>query len=424
MSTDIIQAKYEDLAGVARRLAQQSQASADLRSHITRSAKALEQGGWIGRGSTAFFSEMNSLVFPALQRLIQALEEARAVTLQASEIMRIAEQEASGLFKGDGVSGLPSSRGSQGEGGGFWGGVGDFFTGIWKEGKDTVLGLVNMVIHPIETAKGIAHAVTHPSEFWEAFKQPYVEAWENGRPWEAVGRGVMFVGSALVGTKGADKVSKFSKASRMTQVTAEAAEVGRLLKPVEAASELGRVTVGSSREAALARYIAEKSTHKAGTVERVVIGSNTPNPLLDFPGYIKEAETKGGIYYNTSGEVWDVIKPDGGHGNAWPSNAQFLQSQLENGVPRIELKGATVTEVINDPFRKESFTGKEINHLKGYAYEYGYKFSAEENAWIKVGEWRASHVGRAVGAGTGAGASLLDEAQALNPDNETPGRLP
>ncbi|HEY0607060.1 MAG TPA: WXG100 family type VII secretion target [Herpetosiphonaceae bacterium] len=104
MSGDNIQAKYEDLAGVARRLAQQSQAAADLRSRITRSTKALEQGGWIGRGSTAFFAEMNSVVFPALQRLILALEEARAVTLQASEIMRIAEEEAAALFKGNGAA--------------------------------------------------------------------------------------------------------------------------------------------------------------------------------------------------------------------------------------------------------------------------------------------------------------------------------
>jgi len=427
MSDQVIQVKYEELAGVAQRLSRSAQSTMQLRNQVTRAAKALEQGGWQGRGATAFFAEMNGVVYPGFQRLIGVLEEARAVTVQASEIMRRAEDDAARLFR-NGASIATTNMTSQatrgGSGGGFLGAVGDFFTGVWKEGKDTVLGLVNMVIHPIETAKGIGHAITHPGEFWEAFKQPYVEAWEDGRPWEAVGRGVMFLGSALVGTKGADKAGKAAKASQAARVATDAAEVGRTLRPVEAATEIGRATVGSSKEAALARYVAEESTHRAGAAERVVLGGYRPNPARNFEGYIKEAESKGGIYYSTTSEVWDVIRPRRGHGRAWPANREFLQSQLESGVSRIELKGETVAEVLSDPYRKLTYTAQEIQYLQRHAYEYGYKFNPNENAWIKVGDWRASDAGRAAGAGVGTGASLVDEAQSLNQHDETSGRMP
>src|SRR4030067_2090264 len=89
-----------------------------------------------------------------------------------------------------------------------------------------VMGLYNRVTDPIGTAQGLWHGITHPGGLWEAFKQPYVEAWESGHPGQAIGRGVMFVGSILLGTKGADKAAKAAKAARAAQVTAGAAGGG------------------------------------------------------------------------------------------------------------------------------------------------------------------------------------------------------
>jgi WXG100 family type VII secretion target len=247
MSGDIIQARYEDLDEVARRFVQQSQLTADLRSRVDRAAQALEHGGWEGCGSTAFFAELNTVILPALQRLSQVLEEAQAVTLAASEIMRHAEADAAALFGADGsgasANGSGPAAGEADDGGGFLGGVGDFFTGMWDETKDMASGLAHMVLHPIDTAQGLAHAVTHPDELWDALKQPYVEAWESGHPWQAIGRGTMFAISFVLGAKGADKAAKAAKAARaveeVAEVTGKAGTLSDAATTTRAASRTG-----------------------------------------------------------------------------------------------------------------------------------------------------------------------------------------
>lgn len=268
MSSDIIQAKYDELETIARQFGDRAQRIGELRSQLQRSAQPLEQGGWQGVGSAAFFREMSGQIYPATQRLRLALEEARAVTLQASEIMRRAEQEASALFRGaaeagaNGASGAAgfagataSAAGGRGSGG-FLSGVGDFFSGMWDETKDMVSGIKNLVLHPIDTAKGLAHAIMNPGEFWEGFKKPYVEAWESGHPWQAVGRGTMFALSFVLGAKGADKAAKAGavagKAGRAGEVAATAGRAGEVAGTVGRAGFLSRTlrqlgAVGKSR---------------------------------------------------------------------------------------------------------------------------------------------------------------------------------
>lgn len=60
--------------------------------------ETLKGGDWIGKGATAFYSEMNDQVMPTMQRLQRALTEAARITQQISQIMKEAEQEASGCF--------------------------------------------------------------------------------------------------------------------------------------------------------------------------------------------------------------------------------------------------------------------------------------------------------------------------------------
>jgi hypothetical protein len=105
-------------------------------------------------------------------------------------------------------------------------GIGDFFSGLWDEGTDMVGGLVNTVVDPITTVKGLWTAATHPDLLWQALTDPLIEDWNSGHPWKAIGRGTMFIGSLLVGTKGADKVAKLAKVSRAADVTAGATAVG------------------------------------------------------------------------------------------------------------------------------------------------------------------------------------------------------
>lgn len=102
MPNDIIQAQYDQLDQISSRFAGQSEASQQLIAQLRRSMQPLQGGGWQGRGSSAFFAEMNNEVLPTMQRLASALDQARSVTLQVSDILQAAEEEASRPFRSDG----------------------------------------------------------------------------------------------------------------------------------------------------------------------------------------------------------------------------------------------------------------------------------------------------------------------------------
>jgi WXG100 family type VII secretion target len=402
---------YETMKQIARAFARESETAGRTLQNLQRSMDVLQRGDWIGKGAKAFYQEMEQDVLPSMRRLSQALGSASSVTLQIVQLMQGAEDEASAILRailaglmgaGGILGGIGSALGSA------LGHVGDFFVGMWEEGKDMVMGLYNLVTDPIGTAKGLWHGITHPGELWEAFKQPYVEAWESGHPGQAIGRGVVFVGSILLGTKGADKAAKAAKAARAAQVGADAAEAGsRLGSALAAADDIGRVAQGSRAETALVRYIAQESTKTYGTVDRLVMGANTPNPARGFLGYVREAEVNGGRVFNASTDVWDALKRTG-NDRAWAVNREAFQAQLERGVPRIDLTGETVSEVFSNARRATSGTADEINFLRRYGYEYGYRQVGD--SWVKVGEWRASTAGRTAGASVGPGLDVLEDA--------------
>ncbi|MBE2236018.1 MAG: WXG100 family type VII secretion target [Anaerolinea sp.] len=105
MSNDIIQARYDGLASVANRFGSQGQSNQELLAHVRQVARLLEGGGWQGRGSSAFFAELNGEVLPAMQRLAAALHQARTVTLDIARVMRQAEEEAARPFRGGALGG-------------------------------------------------------------------------------------------------------------------------------------------------------------------------------------------------------------------------------------------------------------------------------------------------------------------------------
>jgi WXG100 family type VII secretion target len=396
---------------IAQAFARESEAAGRTLQNLQRSMDVLQRGDWIGKGAKAFYQEMEQDVLPSMRRLSQALGSANRVTLQIVQIMQGAEDEAARILRGL-LAGLLAGAGilrAVGDVlGSALGHVGDFFVGMWEEGKDMVMGLYNLVTDPIGTAKGLWHGITHPPELWEAFKQPYVEAWESGHPGQAIGRGVMFVGSILLGTKGADKAAKAAKAARAAQVTADAAEAGsRLGSALAAADDIGRVAQGSRAETALARYIATDSTKTFGAVDRVVLGGFNPNPVRGFLGYVDEAKAFGGRVYNTADNVGDLLYGATGNGRGWAVNREFMQAQLERGVSRFELRGETVSEILNDPLLAGKGRGLEIDYLQRYAYEYGYRQVGE--SWVKVGDWRASTTGRAVGGSAGPTLDVLED---------------
>ncbi len=99
MNSQIVQANYESLERTAQRFAQQAEEQTQMARAADRALAPLHSGGWIGRGSQAFFAEMHTEVMPALQRLIAALREAEDVTTQMRQLMQEAEAEAARLFQ-------------------------------------------------------------------------------------------------------------------------------------------------------------------------------------------------------------------------------------------------------------------------------------------------------------------------------------
>ncbi len=97
--TDEIRADYDRLEQVASNFSNQAQAIQQTLQNVRGSMDPLESGGWIGRGSDAFFSEMQSDVLPANERLRQALDEASRVTKQIIQTVKQAEEEACSPFR-------------------------------------------------------------------------------------------------------------------------------------------------------------------------------------------------------------------------------------------------------------------------------------------------------------------------------------
>jgi WXG100 family type VII secretion target len=95
---DEVKADYEQLEEVANKFSNQSEEIQQMLQLVKNNMDKLEPD-WIGRGSEAFFSEMQSEVLPAVMRLQQALEEANRVTKEVVQTMQDAEEEASSPFR-------------------------------------------------------------------------------------------------------------------------------------------------------------------------------------------------------------------------------------------------------------------------------------------------------------------------------------
>lgn len=108
----------------------------------------------------------------------------------------------------------------------------DLFVGAGESIKDTITGTVSMVMHPIQTIKGIGYAITHPSLLVQAFVDPYMEAVKSGHPGQAIGRGIVDIGSMFLGPEDVcNAVKNLSKGNRSVQAAADAARAASVVLP-------------------------------------------------------------------------------------------------------------------------------------------------------------------------------------------------
>ncbi|MGG0186035.1 EndoU domain-containing protein [Bacillus rhizoplanae] len=95
---------------------------------------------------------------------------------------------------------------------------------------DELKGLANTVLHPIDSIESAVYALSHLDETFDAVKQAISDSWNqdfvNG-DWNSKAKWVgnvnaqamLAVGELLVGTKGADKISKLGTVSKVGEVS-------------------------------------------------------------------------------------------------------------------------------------------------------------------------------------------------------------
>jgi uncharacterized protein YoxC len=156
---------------------------------------------------------------------------------------------------------------------------------------------------------------------------------------------------------------------------------------VDAANSLNDAFVHGAPTSDLARIVADESTHHVGDADRVVLGKWDGQD----GGYIGEARHHGGIYFDTGDDVWRAVEGELGEKQAkvlgWQVNEQFLRTQMENHVGRIEYildreKYSSLEEMVME--RAGSFSAMEVEFLSRNAVTFGYERVGD--SWVYVEE--------------------------------------
>jgi uncharacterized protein YukE len=158
----------------------------------------------------------------------------------------------------------------------------------------------------------------------------------------------------------------------------------------QAAFDLNYARVHGGPTADLSQQLADMSTHYVGeNPDRVVLGRFQGQE----DGYIGEARGHGGIYFDTSNPIWDAFaeglsKPQASD-LGWQVNEQFLRTQMENHVGRIDYildhdEYSSLEDMAED--RATSFSAMEVNFLNENAAAYGYERVGDSWIYVKGGQ--------------------------------------
>ena len=96
---EVIRVDYEALTKIASQFQNEAEAIEQILQMVRGSMTPLQNGGWIGQGSDAFFNEMESDILPAVNRLANALTQANGVSRQIADLMQSAEEDAGSPFR-------------------------------------------------------------------------------------------------------------------------------------------------------------------------------------------------------------------------------------------------------------------------------------------------------------------------------------
>lgn len=98
-----VRGEYDELQQIASIFAVQAERSQRSLRQIKSQVETLQGGDWIGQGAQAFYKEMDQQVLPALNRLVEALNQAQQTTKQISKIVQETEETTARLLGGAGM---------------------------------------------------------------------------------------------------------------------------------------------------------------------------------------------------------------------------------------------------------------------------------------------------------------------------------
>jgi uncharacterized protein YukE len=90
----IIEVRYRELENTASIFEQHRDISKKLQEQLLACETPLKQGSWIASAADDFYRDLNRDLYPALDRLMKALDHAGTTTLKIAQIYRLAEQQA------------------------------------------------------------------------------------------------------------------------------------------------------------------------------------------------------------------------------------------------------------------------------------------------------------------------------------------
>ena len=111
MPSSVVRADYDALRSMSQSFGQNASNARQSLQRLRSQMDVLQSGDWVGQGATAFYAEMNGIVVPTMSRLVKAMEEAQRVTLQISQIMKAAEDEAARYLNQQGTGAGPAAGG-------------------------------------------------------------------------------------------------------------------------------------------------------------------------------------------------------------------------------------------------------------------------------------------------------------------------
>jgi WXG100 family type VII secretion target len=89
-----IEVNYEAMSTIRTQFADKANQIEQLKQGLESHIDALRSGGWIGQGANSFYTEMDQILLPALDRLNQALLEAENTVQSIVTEFEVAEDEA------------------------------------------------------------------------------------------------------------------------------------------------------------------------------------------------------------------------------------------------------------------------------------------------------------------------------------------